>query len=57
MGFASGNGGQAVSVNGDLLGSLDVSQSTLTATRKTPPPVPEPSTLVLFGTGMLGLLG
>ena len=58
VGFGSGSGVQAVSVNGMLFGLINVADSTLSATL-VHPAVPLPGTLPLFATGhgALGLLG
>ena len=57
VGFISGNSAQSVNIDGTSFGSVSITLRRLTATRKTAPPIPEPSTFLLFGTGMLGLLG
>ena len=57
FGFGSGSGGQSLTVDGISKGFIAINEPTLTATRKSTAPIPEPSTLLLFGTGILGLLG
>lgn len=53
-GFASGSSGQLACVNGSVGGFLDVTSSTLTATRVTTD-VPEPASLGLLGAALAGL--
>ena len=60
LGFGSGNTFQSLTLDGsNVVGSpLFVAESTLTASAKNgTAPIPEPSTMLLFGTGLVGLIG
>lgn len=55
LGFGSGSTLQGLLLNGVDVGAIPSSQSTLTATLRETVVVPEPTTIALFGAGLVGL--
>lgn len=58
LGFVSGGAAQGLTLNGVFIGdsSSPFSPSTLVATQKASAPIPEPSTMILFGTGLASII-